>query len=107
MTHGVLQQAVDERVQHVLEAVGRPRHGCAAMPAYTAGRLASSRLYEARASDPMILAGALAIVVTMTVCATLIPARRVSRTDPANALRADWRAFNGGPKDPPLTLSFR
>jgi ABC-type antimicrobial peptide transport system permease subunit len=57
--------------------------------AYAAGRLASSWLYEVRASDPVILAGALAIVVTVTVCATLIPARRVSRTDPANALRAD------------------
>jgi ABC-type antimicrobial peptide transport system permease subunit len=41
------------------------------------------------ASDPVILAGALAIVVTVTVLATLIPARRVSRTDPAHALRGD------------------
>jgi putative ABC transport system permease protein len=57
--------------------------------AYTAGRLASSWLYEVRASDPMILAGALAIVLAVTVCATLIPARRVSRTDPAQALRGD------------------
>jgi putative ABC transport system permease protein len=57
--------------------------------AYAAGRLASSWLYEVSASDPVILAGALAIVVTVTVLATLIPARRVSRTDPAHALRGD------------------
>jgi putative ABC transport system permease protein len=57
--------------------------------AYAAGRLASSWLYEVSASDPMILAGALVIVVTVTVLATLIPARRVSRTDPAHALRGD------------------
>ena len=57
--------------------------------AYAAGRLASSWLYEVRASDPVILAGAFAVVVTVTVVATLIPARRVSRTDPAHALRAD------------------
>ena len=57
--------------------------------AYATGRLASSWLYEVRASDPMILAGAFVIVVAVTVCATVIPARRVSRTDPANALRAD------------------
>lgn len=57
--------------------------------AYIAGRLASSWLYEVRASDPIVLAGALAIVVTVTIVATLIPARRVSRTDPAHALRAD------------------
>jgi putative ABC transport system permease protein len=57
--------------------------------AYATGRLASSWLYEVRASDPMILAGAFVIVVAVTVFATVIPARRVSRTDPANALRAD------------------
>jgi predicted permease len=57
--------------------------------AYATGRLASSWLYEVRASDPMILAGAFVIVFAVTVCATVIPARRVSRTDPANALRAD------------------
>jgi ABC-type antimicrobial peptide transport system permease subunit len=57
--------------------------------AYAMGRLASSWLYEVRASDPIVLASALAIVVAVTVCATVIPARRVSRTDPANALRAD------------------
>jgi ABC-type antimicrobial peptide transport system permease subunit len=57
--------------------------------AYAAGRLASSWLYEVRASDPIVLAGALATVVTVTVLATLIPARRMSRTDPAHALRAD------------------
>ena len=57
--------------------------------AYAAGRLASSWLYEVSASDPVILAGALTIVVAVTVLATLIPARRVSRTDPAHALRGD------------------
>ena len=57
--------------------------------AYATGRLASSWLYEVRAADPMILAGAFVIVVAVTVFATVIPARRVSRTDPANALRAD------------------
>ena len=57
--------------------------------AYAVGQLASSRLYEVRASDPLILAGAVAIVLTVTVITTLLPARRVSRTDPAHALRAD------------------
>jgi putative ABC transport system permease protein len=57
--------------------------------AYAAGRLAASWLYEVRASDPVILAGALAIVLAVTLCATLIPARRASRTDPVVALRAE------------------
>jgi ABC-type lipoprotein release transport system permease subunit len=37
----------------------------------------------------VILAGALAIVLAVTLCATLIPARRASRTDPVVALRAE------------------
>jgi len=49
---------------------------------------ASAGRRESR-SPEQILAGALAIVLAVTVSATLIPARRVSRTDPANALRAD------------------
>jgi putative ABC transport system permease protein len=57
--------------------------------AYTTGTVASSWLYEVRASDPPILSGALAIVLVVTVCATLIPARRASRTNPAHALRAE------------------
>jgi ABC-type antimicrobial peptide transport system permease subunit len=54
--------------------------------AYLAGRVVSSRLYEVSASDPIILAGASALVVFITLFATVIPAWRAARLNPARAL---------------------
>ena len=56
---------------------------------YVAGRIVSSRIYEVRASDPMILGGATLLVVGITLLATMIPAFRSSRLDPAKVLRPD------------------
>src|SRR5262249_30077413 len=47
--------------------------------AYASGRAGSSLLYEVRASDPVILIAATAIVLAITSVAILLPARRVSR----------------------------
>ena len=55
--------------------------------AYAAGRLASSWLYDVRPADPLILTSALALVLGVTVIATLIPVGRAARIDPARALR--------------------
>lgn len=57
--------------------------------AYAVGRLASSWLYEVRPSDPWILGPALAVVVGVTVVATLIPVGRAARVDPALSLRLE------------------
>jgi predicted permease len=57
--------------------------------AYATGRLASTWLYKVRSSDPAILAMALALVLVVTMCATLIPVGRASRVDPAVALRQE------------------
>jgi ABC-type antimicrobial peptide transport system permease subunit len=57
--------------------------------AYAAGKAGSSLLYEVRASDPVILITATAIVLAITALATLFPARRVSRIEPARVLRLD------------------
>jgi putative ABC transport system permease protein len=54
-----------------------------------AGRLASSWLYEVRPSDPWILGSALAVVVGVTLIATLIPAGRAARIDPVPLLRLE------------------
>ena len=54
--------------------------------AYLAGRIVSSRLYEVRASDPMILGAATALVVGIALLATVIPAYRAARLDPARVL---------------------
>ena len=55
--------------------------------AYGAGRVVTNWLYEVRASDPVILASALGVVLTVTTIATLLPIRRASRIDPSAALR--------------------
>jgi putative ABC transport system permease protein len=57
--------------------------------AYAGGRVAGSLVYGIRASDPLVLAAATAVVVTITWIATALPAHRASRTDPVQALRSD------------------
>lgn len=46
-------------------------------------------LYNTSTSDPMALGGALAAILAMAVLAGAVPARRASRTNPVQALRAD------------------
>jgi ABC-type antimicrobial peptide transport system permease subunit len=57
--------------------------------AYAAGKAGSSLLYEVRASDPVILVTATAIVLVITSLAILFPARRVSRIEPSRILRLE------------------
>lgn len=57
--------------------------------AYLSGRVVSSRLYEVRASDPFVLGIATATVVAIALLATLIPAYRAARLDPARVLWPD------------------
>jgi ABC-type antimicrobial peptide transport system permease subunit len=57
--------------------------------AYYSGRVVSSRLYEVRASDPIILGAATMLVVAIALVATLVPAYRAARLDPARVLRPE------------------
>jgi ABC-type antimicrobial peptide transport system permease subunit len=57
--------------------------------AYLGGRIISNRIYAVSAYDPLILGGAVLIVIVIAVAATTIPAFRASRLDPARALRAE------------------
>ena len=57
--------------------------------AYFSGRLVSSWLFEVRASDPFILGAATGLVVAIAIVATIIPAYRASRLEPARVLRPD------------------
>ncbi len=57
--------------------------------AYGAGRIVSSRIYEVRASDPAILGAATALVVSVALVATIVPAWRVSRIEPSRVLRPE------------------
>lgn len=49
--------------------------------------LLASLLYGVEAADPLSMAGAVGVLLLVGVCATLIPARRASRLDPAVILR--------------------
>ena len=57
--------------------------------AYGAGRIISSRLYEVRASDPMILGAAAIVVSGLALVATIIPAYRAARINASRVLRPD------------------
>jgi putative ABC transport system permease protein len=57
--------------------------------AYLSGRVVASQIYAIRASDPIMLGGAIAIVAGITAVATAIPAWRASRLKPSGVLHAD------------------
>jgi putative ABC transport system permease protein len=57
--------------------------------AYAGGKLVSNQVYAIRASDPVTLAIATLLITGITVAATLIPATRASRVNPANALQSE------------------
>ena len=51
------------------------------------GRAAQSLLFELKGYDPMVLAGAAALLVVVAFVAGFLPARRASQIDPMRALR--------------------
>jgi ABC-type antimicrobial peptide transport system permease subunit len=53
------------------------------------GRIASSWLYGVGAVDPAALAGAIAVLFTVALCGTWLPARRALTVDPLRALRSE------------------
>jgi predicted permease len=57
--------------------------------AYLSGKLVSNQVYAIKASDPLILAGSTVLITGITVLATVIPARRAARLNPANALLSE------------------
>jgi predicted permease len=57
--------------------------------AYLSGQIVASQIYAIRASDPLMLGGAITLVVGITVLATMIPAWRASRLAPSGVLHAE------------------
>jgi putative ABC transport system permease protein len=57
--------------------------------ALTAGRLLAPLLFRVSPSDPAALAGAAGVVLAVAVLASLLPAWRAARVDPAVVLRAE------------------
>lgn len=56
---------------------------------WAAGRLLTSRLFGITSTDPMTLAGTVAVLMAAALMASWIPARRASRVDPMEVLREE------------------
>ena len=57
--------------------------------AYLSGQIVANQIYAIRASDPVMLGTAIAVVVGITVLATMLPAWRASKLSPARALHPE------------------
>ena len=89
MAFGAMQGDV---VRHVLRGgLGLTGIGllCGLAGAIGAARLLASALYQVRGSDPVVMAGTAATVITVAIMACGIPAWRASRFDPMTALRSE------------------
>jgi putative ABC transport system permease protein len=67
-------------------AVGLP---IAAAAAHSLGAFLEEQLYEVSSLDPVPFLAAIGVISAITVLAAWLPARRASRTDPIQALRAE------------------
>jgi len=63
--------------------------GIGLLVSYLSGRIVASQVYTVRASDPLMLAGAIGLVAGITAVATMIPAWRASRLAPSGVLHTD------------------
>ncbi len=59
-----------------------------ALGSLAAGRLIASLLYGVEAADGVTFAGMAVLLLSVSLLAGYLPARRASRTDPIEALRA-------------------
>ena len=57
--------------------------------AYLSGRIVASQIYAIRASDPIMLGGAIILVALITAPATMIPAWRASGLQPSGVLHSE------------------
>ena len=57
--------------------------------AYLSGRIVASQIYAIRASDPVMLGAAIALVAGITAIATMIPAWRAARLAPSGVLHTE------------------
>jgi len=63
--------------------------GAGFVAALATSRLFSTLLYEVGPADPIALGGACVVLVAVAGLASYLPARRATKIDPVQALRAD------------------
>ena len=80
----------DLRADIGLAVIGSPDiNGAGVVVSLVASRVLASFLFDIAPTDPASFLAAAAILLGAGVLAALIPAARASRTDPAEALRAE------------------
>jgi ABC-type antimicrobial peptide transport system permease subunit len=57
--------------------------------AWASARFLSALLYQVSPGNAAVFAGAVLVIVVVTLVATLVPARRAAQTDPAVVLRGE------------------
>ncbi len=89
MALGAQRQAVVRLMLRDVVIIGIVGTAAGLAAALATGRLVESLLYGTRASDPIQLAGAAALLAAAIAIAAYLPARRAARLDPMTALRED------------------
>lgn len=82
----------DQLITLVIRGIGAPLLAGAVIGivgAVALGHTVRGMMFGVAPSDPLTLAGALAILALAAAMATLIPARRAARTDPLEVMRAE------------------
>ena len=62
--------------------------GTGLLGSFAVSRLVSSLLFEVSATDPLIYAGSVLVMIAVALLASALPAARAASADPVNALRA-------------------
>ena len=62
--------------------------GIGLLGSLAASRVISSFLFEVSGTDPLIYGAAVALMIVMTLLASLLPASRAAAADPSTVLRA-------------------
>jgi putative ABC transport system permease protein len=83
-TRDVLRLILKQGMRPVLIGLG-----IGIVSAIALGRLIASQLYEVSAHNPALFAGATILLATIALLACLLPARRATKVDPIQALRAE------------------
>ncbi|HEY4271195.1 MAG TPA: ABC transporter permease [Candidatus Udaeobacter sp.] len=83
-TRDVLRLVVNQGMKPVIIGLG-----IGIVCAFVIGRLITSQLYEVSAHNPVLLAGSTVLLAAVALIACLLPARRATRVDPIQALRAE------------------
>ena len=83
-TRDVLRLVVSQEMKPVLVGLA-----IGIVSAFAVGRLIASQLYQVSEHNPALLAGSTALLAAIALIACLLPARRATRIDPIQALRAE------------------